>query len=131
MPPDRTQDVEHIHYLGSNESWTYTDRAGHVHRYDDRYEPLTGTCYPTLVRRSRHVDCLDPECGCDGYEDNWLACHLCGEVICPATWPKVYYMFLGFVHSIDGVPVTEEDYRRRLAGYQAAMKAERKPSGGS
>lgn len=116
------QHVETIYGYGPNKRWIHTDRAGHAHCYDDRYEPLTGTAYPTLVRRSEHVPCTDDECGCDGYEDDWLECARCGERIRPSSVPMTYHRPCGVTCTIDDVQVTQEEFNRRLDAFLATRE---------
>jgi hypothetical protein len=128
--PDRTfsiaQDVQPVHGRGPSETWAYVDRAGHVHSYVKPAEEGE-SCYPTLVARSGHVPCPNPEgCGCDGYADEWWECALCGERIRPATRSVTYYQHLDTRYSVDSVPVTAEEYGRLLAEHLATMP----PAGG-
>lgn len=78
LGPPRT-----IRGLVPDPAWSYTDRAGHAHRHDDRLEPLTGTPYPTLVIRSAITPCTAPGCGCPGTEASWYECPRCREVVHP------------------------------------------------
>jgi hypothetical protein len=118
-----------IHGWGPSTVWSYTDRAGHVHRYDDRYEPLTGTCYPTLRLRTEHVPCTDPDCGCDGYTRDWYECYLCNEVIRPSVVPTTHYLYMPPRYYVDGIQVTEQDYGRQLDEFLATWRAERDTAG--
>jgi hypothetical protein len=118
------QPVDPIHGWTANERWTYTDKAGHVHRYDDRYEPLTGTCYPTLLRRSEHVPCDDWECGCDGHDREWYVCHLCDQVIRPSVRPATWYRALRAEYFVDGRPVTRAEYETELVLFLALVAAQ-------
>lgn len=123
-----TQDHQPLYGWGPSATWTYTDKAKHVHRYEDRYEPLLGTCYPTLTRKTEHVPCGDPECCCggycEGYETSWYVCSACGEVIHPGQEQKTYYQLGRINYAVDGVQVTETEYKRQLAelGYDTKGK---------
>jgi hypothetical protein len=125
--PDRTFSYQSnaypIYYRGPNETWRHTDKAGHEHIYDDRYSPLTGTCYPTLAVRTSHVDCGDEDCGCEGYDIEWYVCPRCGETIYPSQCDKVMYQAGYPSYAIDGMPVTAEVFRSQYVEYMAALAA--------
>ena len=104
------QPVQTLHGFGPNEKWKYTDKAGHEHYWKDGY--------PTLVLKSEHVYC---DC-CDGYEDDWFECPICGEVIKPTSEPKIYHVAGRISHTIDGMPVTEEEFKKELALAYESLK---------
>jgi hypothetical protein len=100
------QDSRPVHDWGPSKAWTYTDKAGHAHRYDDGY--------PTLVEKTEHVPCDDFDCGCAGYDRSWHECARCGEVIRPSVAQVTYRITGRASYEVDGVPVTREDYFRQL-----------------
>jgi hypothetical protein len=112
------QDVQPLYGRGADEHWRYTDRAGHAHSYAGGY--------PTLVKQTRHVPCDDPDCFsggyCDGYEESWYECPLCGEVVRPGTTQKTYYQAGQMTYAIDGRPVGVEEFNRRLAEEMARIR---------
>jgi hypothetical protein len=60
--------------------WTYTDRAGHEHRYERRLDDSLDH-YPTLVVvREESYWC--PDCH-EEHADSHKECPLCGEMITP------------------------------------------------
>lgn len=106
-----SQPRQPVYGRGPDKAWVYVDKEGHAHSYADGY--------PTLVERSVHVPCDDPECFsggyCDGYEATWYECSLCGERIRPTSVDAVYYIAGRAEYWIDGEPVTVEEFNEQLA----------------
>jgi hypothetical protein len=103
------QDVQRVYDWKDDERWTYVDKAGHAHKWDNGY--------PSLVDKSEHIpcDCCDDYgYSCDGYDRYWKECALCGEVIRPTVEPATIFLAGRIQCFIDGVQVSREEYDRVL-----------------
>lgn len=91
--------------------WEQVDEAGHFHAYD------TEGKLPTLIGKSRHIDCdgscgLDDGRGCEGYDVTDWYCRICDQEIQPARLdasgehsipgPKSWYVMVRTDRVIDG-----------------------------
>jgi hypothetical protein len=114
------QDVQYLHGHGPDEKWTYTDKAGHAHHYDNGY--------PTLRAIITHVPCPDWECGCDGFDVTHYECPECGERINPGTKPQTYRYAGRATYHIDGVAVSEAEFKRQTAYHFTQNSANRMES---
>lgn len=107
--------------------WEYTDKAGHVHAYDDRLEYLTGTTYPTLVVRSKtHWDEDDDE----EWTESWHECPKCGERIRTGTTQEMRSLPGFITFRVNGDVVDELEYRHRLAEFLAGRAEAKEGSDG-
>jgi hypothetical protein len=93
----------------TDERWSYTDKAGHVHRYERGEDH-----YPTLAEKSRTVtNYFDG----DEYEsvETWMVCRECGEVIEPGTTEGMLHIPGPTAYRIDHEFVSKDHFDRRLA----------------
>lgn len=103
-----------------DERWTFTDAAGHIHRYGSDDDP-----YPTLVERSERVEDWDEDGEDASYNRTWHECRLCGEVIRPGTTERMESI-PGLIHYwVNGKPVMKDEYDRLFAEFKAAREAAR------
>lgn len=71
-------------------AWSFVDRAGHFHAYDQADERRS---YPTLHERSRAVPCdgsCGGVCGGEGYSVVEFFCRICEEQVEPGLIPGPY-----------------------------------------
>ena len=98
--------------------WSFTDAAGHTHRWspcDAPYDPSTSYTVPTTrIVQGEPYWCVD--CAED-HQDSLRVCARCGEVITPGTTSDETRQFIpGMKRAfIDGVPVSKEEFE---AAYQ-------------
>ena len=102
--------VQHVYARVASESWKYTDKAGHEHRYVEDVDH-----YPTLEK------VVTPEHWCEDCNDThndgeYLVCKVCRERIRPGTRDGVFLYNHGTTYMIDGQPVPQEEF-------EAALKA--------
>jgi hypothetical protein len=88
-----------------DKKWTYTDRHGHEHRWDDGY--------PTLVVVTEEPYWC-PDCH-DEHTDSHYECPLCGEEIAPGLVPAPLYReyIPGMTtYYLNDEEISEAEYRR-------------------
>jgi len=89
----------------ADESWTFTDAAGHQHRYDHGYPTLRWFV-------TERYWCED--CGDEHTEGKWI-CPLCDEVIEPGTaGPDRFRRYIpGMTHYyLNDQEISPDEYRR-------------------
>jgi hypothetical protein len=92
----------------ADEAWTYTDQAGHRHRYSKGYPTLTWVIDETYW-------CED--CNDEHTEGHW-ECPLCGERITPGLkGPDMFPKRIpGMVtYYLNDVPISKDEYQRLVA----------------
>jgi hypothetical protein len=99
-----------------DERWTYTDRAGHEHRYDKQ---APGDYYPTL---SWVIDetYYCPDCHDEHTEGHW-ECPQCGERITPGSaGPDRFRRYIpGLTHYyLNDEEITKDEYQRLAAEFR-------------
>lgn len=73
-----------------DESWTFTDAAGHFHAYST--DKNRGDRYPTLETRVEVVPCsyVDHDPDCSGSNITHWHCRICGEEVTPGTRSGIF-----------------------------------------
>jgi hypothetical protein len=93
--------------------WTYTDQAGHQHRYD---KTAPGHYYPTQVVVTEEPYWC-PDCH-DEHSDSHYECPLCGEEIEPGlVSAPLYREYMPGLASyyLNDEPITKDEYERLVA----------------
>jgi hypothetical protein len=88
-----------------DKAWTYTDRAGHDHRWDHGY--------PTLVVVDEETYWCE-DCG-DEHTDSHYECPRCGEEIRPGlVGPSLHREYIPgrTEYLLNGEPISEDEARR-------------------
>jgi hypothetical protein len=73
----------------ADESWSFTDAAGHFHAYDQSTDKYALDHYPTLLTKRERVACdhSDHDPDCDGADIFHYHCRICDEEIMPGLIP--------------------------------------------